>query len=75
MCRNIRKLRSPEKEPADTELRDAALQFVRKISGYREPSNANREAFENAVDAVSEASRILFESLNKEKKEKKISAD
>jgi hypothetical protein len=75
MCRNIRKLRNPEKEPADTELRDAALQFVRKISGYREPSNANREAFENAVDAVSEASRILFESLNKEKKEKKISAD
>lgn len=75
MCRNIRKLRSPEREPADAELRDAALQFVRKISGYREPSNANREAFENAVDAVSEASRILFESLNKEKKEKKISAD
>ncbi len=75
MCRNIRKLRSPEREPADAELRDAALQFVRKISGYREPSNANREAFENAVDSVSEASRILFESLNKEKKEKKISAD
>ncbi|MCI0444853.1 DUF2277 domain-containing protein [bacterium] len=72
MCRNIRKLRNPEREPADAELRDAALQFVRKISGYREPSNANREAFENAVDAVSEASRVLFESLNKEKKVKKV---
>jgi hypothetical protein len=71
MCRNIRKLRTSERDPADVELRDAALQFVRKISGYREPSNANREAFENAVDAVSEASRILFDSLNKEKKVKK----
>jgi hypothetical protein len=71
MCRNIRKLRSPERDPADAELRDAALQFVRKISGYREPSSANREAFENAVDAVSEASRVLFDSLNKEKKVKK----
>ncbi|MCI0618630.1 DUF2277 domain-containing protein, partial [bacterium] len=67
-----RKLRNPEREPADAELRDAALQFVRKISGYREPSNVNREAFENAVDAVSEASRVLFESLNKEKKVKKV---
>jgi hypothetical protein len=72
MCRNIRKLRNPERDPADAELRDAALQFVRKISGYREPSNTNREAFENAVDAVSEASRVLFESLNKEKKVKKV---
>jgi len=67
MCRNIRKLRKPERLPVDEELRDAALQFVRKISGYREPSNANREAFENAVEAVSEASRTLFESLNKDK--------
>ncbi len=67
MCRNIRKLRKPERSPVDEELRDAALQFVRKISGYREPSNANREAFENAVEAVSEASRTLFESLNKDK--------
>ena len=72
MCRNIRKLRNPERDPADAELRDAALQFVRKISGYREPSNANREAFANAVDAVSEASRVLFESLNKEKQVKKV---
>lgn len=71
MCRNIRKLRNPERDPADAELRDAALQFVRKISGYREPSNANREAFENAVDAVSEASRVLFDSFNNEKKVKK----
>lgn len=71
MCRNIRKLRNPERDPVDGELRDAALQFVRKISGYREPSSANREAFENAVNAVSEASRALFDSLNKEKKVKK----
>jgi hypothetical protein len=71
MCRNIRKLRNPERDPVDAELRDAALQFVRKISGYREPSSANREAFENAVNAVSEASRALFDSLNKERKVKK----
>lgn len=63
MCRNIKKLRRPEAAPTDAELHDAALQFVRKISGYREPSQANRAAFDHAVADVAAASRHLFEHL------------
>lgn len=63
MCRNIKRLRRPEGEPTDEELRDAALQFVRKISGYRQPSKANRDAFEGAVTEVAEASRRMFDRL------------
>ena len=60
MCRNIRRLRQADRQPTDDELRDAALQFVRKISGYRVPSRANQEAFEAAVDEVSTAGRRMF---------------
>ena len=60
MCRNIRRLRQADRLPTDDELRDAALQFVRKSSGYRVPSAANREAFEAAVDEVSTAGRRMF---------------
>lgn len=63
MCRNIRKLRQPTGQPTEAELRDAALQFVRKISGYREPSRANRDAFDGAVTEIAEASRRLFDRL------------
>lgn len=63
MCRNIRKLRQPTGQPTEDELRDAALQFVRKISGYREPSRANRDAFDGAVTEIAEASRRLFDRL------------
>lgn len=63
MCRNIRKLRKPDAPPTDDELRDAALQFVRKISGYRQPSRANRDAFEGAVSEISQASRRMFDRL------------
>ena len=63
MCRNIKKLRRPEGPPTDEELRDAARQFVRKISGYREPSRANTEAFEGAVSDVTDAARRLFDAL------------
>ena len=63
MCRNIKRLRRPEGQPTDEELRDAALQFVRKISGYRQPSRANREAFDGAVAEVAEASRRMFDRL------------
>ena len=63
MCRNIKKLRRPESAPTDAELQDAALQFVRKISGYREPSRANREAFDDAVMDVTTAARRLFDTL------------
>jgi len=50
MCRRIKILRNIEPEASDTEVREAALQFVRKISGYRHSSQANTEAFEKAVD-------------------------
>jgi len=63
MCRNIKKLRKPEAEPTESELRDAALQFVRKISGYREPSQKNKDAFDRAVEEVTMASRRLFDYL------------
>lgn len=63
MCRNIKKLRRPESPPTDEELYEAALQFVRKISGYRQPARRNQEAFEHAVKEVSAASRRLFDQL------------
>jgi hypothetical protein len=63
MCRNIKQLRNPERAPTDEELRDAALQFVRKVSGYRVPSRANAQAFEQAVEDVAEATRRLFDEL------------
>jgi hypothetical protein len=63
MCRNIKQLRRPEGTPTDEELRDAALQFVRKISGYRKPSKTNTRVFEQAVDDVAAVSRKLFEGL------------
>ncbi len=63
MCRNIKRLRRPEQAPTDQELHDAALQFVRKISGFHAPSQANREAFDQAVQEIAAASRTLFRSL------------
>jgi len=62
MCRSIKTLRSPE-PAADDEIRAAALQFVRKVSGYRAPSQANRDAFDAAVDDVSDATARLLDSL------------
>ena len=63
MCRNIRKLRQPERLPTEQELEDAALQFVRKVSGYRKPSKANEAAFNDAVSEVAMATRRLFDNL------------
>ena len=64
MCRNIKRLRHPEHAPSDQELHDAALQFVRKISGYNAPSRANQDAFDRAVHDVAGAARMLFQSLH-----------
>ncbi len=63
MCRNIKKLRQPERLPTEQELNDAALQFVRKVSGYRKPSRVNEKAFENAVSEIAGVTRRLFEDL------------
>jgi hypothetical protein len=63
MCRNIRTLHNFQPEATDEEVRDAALQYVRKISGTTRPSKANAAAFERAVDEVSAATRRLLDSL------------
>lgn len=63
MCRSIKTLRRAERAPTDEELQAAALQFVRKISGYRAPSRANAAAFEAAVAEITAAGRRLFEQL------------
>jgi hypothetical protein len=63
MCRNIRNLYNFEPPTTNEEVRDAALQYVRKISGFTKPSQANAEAFERAVDAVTEASDRLLREL------------
>jgi hypothetical protein len=63
MCRNIRTLHNFEPAATDEEVRDAALQYVRKISGFTKPSKANAEAFDRAVDEVAEASATLLSQL------------
>ena len=63
MCRSIKKLRNPDEPPTDDEVRAAALQFVRKVSGYRAPSRANEPAFTQAVEAVAEATQKLLAAL------------
>lgn len=63
MCRSIRTLRNSEAPATDEEVRAAALQFVRKVSGYRQPSKRNAEAFERAVAGVSEATARLLEAV------------
>ncbi|HXZ99528.1 MAG TPA: DUF2277 domain-containing protein [Candidatus Binatia bacterium] len=60
MCRSIRTLRGAEPPPTSDDIRAASLQFVRKVSGYRQPSQRNRAAFEGAVDEIQDAvSRLL----------------
>jgi len=63
MCRNIKQLRRPNQLPTDEELQLAALQFVRKVSGYRAPSAANRQVFDQAVAEIAAATRALFDNL------------
>jgi hypothetical protein len=63
MCRNIQTLYNFDPEATDDEVRAAALQYVRKISGFTKPSHANEEAFARAVDAVAHASHHLLQEL------------
>jgi hypothetical protein len=63
MCRSIVKLRNEESPATEEEVRAAALQFVRKVSGYRQPSKRNAEAFETAVDEIALATQRLLDAL------------
>ncbi|HZY46403.1 MAG TPA: DUF2277 domain-containing protein [Candidatus Bathyarchaeia archaeon] len=63
MCRNIRVLFNFAPPATEAEIRDASLQYVRKISGFRQPSKTNEDAFENAVDQVTKVSADLLRSL------------
>jgi hypothetical protein len=63
MCRNIHTLFNFEPPATEHEVRDASLQYVRKISGFTKPSQANAEAFERAVDEVTAATQRLIDSL------------
>ena len=63
MCRNIRTLHNFEPAATDEEIRAAALQYVRKVSGSTKPSQANAEAFERAVDEVAHATAHLLDAL------------
>lgn len=63
MCRSIKKLRREDDPATDEEIHEAALQFVRKVSGYQRPSRANAPAFEAAIEEISEASRRLLDAV------------
>jgi len=63
MCRNIKPLRLPDRRVTDQEITEAALQYVRKVSGYRKPSRVNQEAFDKAVNEIAQATEKLLQSL------------
>lgn len=64
MCRSIKPLRSMDHAVTSEEIHEAALQYVRKVSGYRKPSKANQFVFDQTVDEVAEATRRMLEELN-----------
>ena len=71
MCRSIKPLRNMDHPVTEQEINEAALQYVRKVSGYRKPSKANEEAFQQAINEVAEATRKMLEILtNKSAPEK-----
>ena len=63
MCRSIKKLRNPDQFPSDQEILAAALQYVRKVSGYRQPSRLNQEVFDRAVAEIAASTDILIRQL------------
>lgn len=63
MCRNIKTLRNAEQNPTDEDVYAAALQYVRKVSGYRKPSRANQPIFDLAVEEVAAATRRLLDNI------------
>ena len=70
MCRSIKQLRRPEQPPTEEEIAAAALQYVRKISGYRAPSRANQAAFEAAVAEIAAATSRLCAQLARPPRER-----
>lgn len=66
MCRSIKRLRGPEGPATEQEIREAALQYVRKVSGFQAPSRRNAEAFEAAIDEVAASSRKLLDAVTGE---------
>ena len=67
MCRSIKTLRNAEVPATEEEIRAAALQFARKVSGYRKPSKVNEEAFERAVEEVTRTTQLLLNELKQAK--------
>ncbi|HEX8917898.1 MAG TPA: DUF2277 domain-containing protein [Chloroflexota bacterium] len=63
MCRSIKPLRLPDRPATETEINEAALQYIRKVSGYRKPSRLNQAAFDAAVAEVAAATRKMLDSL------------
>ena len=63
MCRSIKRLRGPEGPATPEDIREAALQYVRKVSGFRQPSRRNAEAFEAAIHEVAASSQKLIDAL------------
>jgi len=64
MCRSIKPLRLPDRHATEQEIQEAALQYVRKVSGYRKPSKANEESFNKAINEIAEATKKMLEELN-----------
>jgi hypothetical protein len=64
MCRSIKTLRNAEVPATEEEIRAAALQFVRKVSGYRKPSKVNEEAFERAVEEIAKSTQRLLDGVS-----------
>ena len=77
MCRNIRTLFNFEPPATELEIRDASLQFVRKLSGFNVPSKANEAAFDKAVEEVAKSARLLIASLvtSAEPKHREVEAE
>lgn len=63
MCRNIKNLRNSDNVPTDEEIMEAALQYVRKVSGYRKPSRLNNDVYNQAVEEIMLATKRLLEDL------------
>ena len=65
MCRSIKPLRLPDRPATEQEIQEAALQFVRKVSGYRKPSRANQPAFDAAVQEIAAATQKMLDEFKR----------